>query len=324
MSFDYDKSPKVLKDFLDYLRLKSYSFHTIKNYGLDLLCFFEFLKSYFKITIEVKNFSIFVLLRVKEADVIAFLVYLNFNRNNTARTRQRRLSCIRTFYRWLLSYCPVCNCRVNPAENILAVKGVVGVPKYLTLEQSKKIVNVFSLKNSLYPWRDNMIVFLFLNTGMRVSELCGLNVADIDFGEMFIQVVGKGDKERKIPMNENTKKQLLAYLKLRNRWMLKVEDEGALFVGHRKGRLGVSGVEDVCRKAFGLMNLQRCGFSAHTLRHTAATILYQYAGADVLLLKEFLGHDSMEATQIYTHVYDEKIKSAMDCNPLSDFFERVA
>lgn len=192
MSYKNARNPQILNDFLDYLlKIKNYSPNTVKAYSSDLLCFFKFLKQYLAIPVKVKDFSIFLLLDVKEADVIAFLVYLNMYRNNTGCTRQRKLVAIRHFYEWLLRFDPTHFERVNPTKNIANIRMNERLPKVLTLAQAKSIQHVFSLDNSIYPLRNNMIVSLFLNTGLRLSELCNLNVCDVNLKDKFIQVVGK-------------------------------------------------------------------------------------------------------------------------------------
>lgn len=175
-------NPQILNDFLDYLlKIKNYSPNTVKAYGSDLLCFFRFLKEYLAISVNVKDFSIFVLLEVEEADIIAFLVYLNIYRNNTGCTRQRKLVAIRHFYEWLLSFDPTHFERVNPTKNITNIRISERVPKVLTLTQAKEIQHVFSLDNSIYPLRNNTIISLFLNSGLRLSELRNLNICDVKF-----------------------------------------------------------------------------------------------------------------------------------------------
>lgn len=318
MGFDWSECPEVLRDFLNCLYVvRCYSENTVRAYGLDLLCFFRFLRDYKGLDVCVAEFDVLVLLGVEEADVIAFLVYLNFYRNNTASTRRRRLCCIKCFYRWLICNFPASNGK-NPTECVPKVRGMERLPRVLSLEQARRIRCVFTLCNSLYPVRDNMIVSLFLSTGMRLSELCYIDLEDVDFERGCICVVGKGNRERLVWLNKRVMNELLDYLRWRNE-RFELCCEGPLFVGHQNRRLGVSGIERVCKRAFDLMGLGDCGYTTHSLRHTAATIMYEYAGVDILLLKEFLGHDSIEATKIYTHVCDRDLKRAMERHPLSDF-----
>ena len=149
----YNKNnPKILNDYLKFLhKIKNYSENTVLGYCLDLLCFFNFLKEYWSMEISVKEFTVFVLYSVKEADVIAFLVYLNNNRDNTGCTRNRKLIAIRGFFKWLFNNYPHNEKRVNPTNNIKSARIVERLPKYLTLEQAKKVCKVFNSKNSKFP-----------------------------------------------------------------------------------------------------------------------------------------------------------------------------
>lgn len=319
MTIFHNDNPTIINDFLNYLLgIKNYSINTIKAYNADLLSFFYFIKEYCEIEVDIKLFNIFILSKVTEADIIAFLVYLNRNHDNNPYTRQRKLSCIRSFYKWLYKKPPYDN-KVNPTYNIKNIKKLIRVPKYLDLEQSKKISKIFTLENSMYPERNNTIIYLFLNTGLRLSELVNLNIQDINFNEKYLTIVGKGNKERIVLINESTKKQLLKYLKTRNKGNKIVDINSALFVSHQNKRLGTDGVEDICKKAFKLMGMEDYGYTTHTLRHTAAVLIYQYVKSDLLLLKKFLGHANINSTQIYTHTFNENVKNAVDSNPLNSF-----
>ena len=315
MEVSTNECPKILKDFLDYLAsIKNYSLHTIKNYYLDLMMFFNFIKEYMNIAVEIKEFNIFILANVKEKDIIAFLVYLNFNKDNTAQTRQRRLSSIRTFYKWLFINYPPFNTKKNLTKYIPNIEPVTRLPKYLNLEQAKKIQEVFNISNSRFPLRDNMIVTMFLHTGMRLSELINIDICDVDFYSKSIRIVGKNNKERKVFLNKVVMKKLEIYLNWRNYTNI----NEPLFLNKNKQRIGVNGVENICKKAFELLGLGEYNYTTHTLRHTIATIIYKHT-KDIFLLEKFLGHSCIEATEIYTHVDNIKIKEAVEKNPLSNY-----
>lgn len=314
-----NECPEILKDFLSYLSgIKNYSYHTIKNYYLDLMIFFKFIKEYMEIEVDIKDFNVFVLANVKEKDIIAFLVYLNYYKDNTAQTRQRRLSSIRTFYKWLFINYPPFNERKNPTKNIPNIEPVNRLPKYLNLEQARKIQEVFNITNSRFPLRDNMIITMFIHTGMRLSELININVQDIDFYGKSIRVVGKNNKERTIYINKILMQKLEKYLKWKNRDNKIISLEEPLFINKNGKRLAIDGVENICKKAFKLIGLGEYGYTTHTLRHTAATIIYKYTN-DIFLLKEFLGHSCIEATEIYIHVNNIKVKEAIEKNPLNNY-----
>lgn len=318
MKLNFDKNPTILNNFLNYLlAIENYSENTIKAYNTDLLQFFSFIKQYLKIAVEVKEFNVFIVLQVKKADIIAFLIYLNFSRNNNPYTRQRKLTAIRRFYKWLLSIHPSGYTIENPARTIQDIEKVARIPKHLNLEQAKEIQDIFTLKNTKFPVRNNAIISLFLNTGMRVSELININLRDINFEKNQISIIGKGNKERIVYFSNSCKEKLKKYIEVRNRNKKIINIEEPLFVSYQNKRIGIDGVEDICAKAYKLLGLEDYGYTTHTLRHTAASLMYIYVKQDILLLKSFLGHASLDSTQIYTHVYNKQVKEAVDRNPLN-------
>ena len=313
-----NECPEILKDFLAYLSgIKNYSYHTIKNYYLDLMIFFKFIKEYMEIEVAIKDFNVFILANVQEKDIIAFLVYLNYYKDNTAQTRQRRLSSIRTFYKWLFINYPPFNGRKNPTKNIPNIEPVNRLPKYLNLEQAKEIQEVFNITNSRFPLRDNTIISTFLHTGIRLSELININIEDINFYSKTIRIIGKNDKERTVYIDKVLMQNLEKYLKWRNKENKLISLSEPLFLNKNNNRIGVDCVENICEKAFNIMGLKEYGYTTHTLRHTAATLIYKQT-KDLLILKEFLGHAQLSTTEIYTHVINDEIKKAVENNPLSN------
>lgn len=310
----------LLNNFLNILIVKGFSEKTIIAYNADLNIFFKFIKQYSELKIDIKDFNLFIFMNIKKTDIIAFLTYLNFNRNNTPSTIRRRLSAIRTFYDWLLSTHLNGYMKDNPTAGIESAKIAKVFPKYLNLEQAKQIQTIFNRKNSKFYLRNNTIISLFLSTGMRVGELISINVLDVNFKDNSILIIGKGNVERKVYFNNLCKKRLKEYLKFRDKSLKgKGMKEKALFINKNGKRLGIRGVENLCRKAYKLMGIEENGFTTHTLRHTAATIMYKHANADILLVKEFLGHKSLLSTEIYTHIINEDIRHATAKNPLSNY-----
>lgn len=307
--------PKILNDFSKYLRtIRGYSEKTIEGYVGDLILFFRFIIDYMELNIPVTQINIFVLNSVKESDVIAFMVYLNNTRNNTACTRQRKLASIKCFYEWLCSKYGN-NLKKNPTKNMPIIRKVVRLPKYLTITEAKKICNIYNLENSKYPERNNLIIKLFLNTGLRLSELTNINLSDINFKESYIRVIGKGNKERKVYLNENLKENIHDFIN--KQYDNKITDITLpLFVSSQNHRIGNRAIQTICKNAFKLIGLEDRNFTTHTLRHTYATIMYQLTN-DVILLKELLGHASINATQIYTHIENKKLKKVFESNPLN-------
>lgn len=316
----YGKNPLILNNFLNYLLgIENYSIRTIKAYNSSLNMFFEFILKYMDLKINLKKINTIILLQVKKSDVIAFLVYCNFVRNNTAETRQCKLSAIRTFYKWLLSTIPGGYLQTNPALEIPNIEKIEKIPRHLTLEQAKRIQEIFTLENSRFALRNNAIISTFLSTGARVSELINTNIRDVNFNKNTLTVIGKGNKERTLYLNEKAKNSLKKYLEQRNRNKKIISLNEPLFLNKNGHRLKIDGMEDICSKAFKLIGLSNYNYTTHTLRHTAATMMYLYVTQDILVIKEFLGHTSITSTQIYTHSYNKKVKEAVDKNPLNDF-----
>lgn len=320
MKINWNDNPRILNLFLNYLLgICGYSMHTIQAYNSDLRQFFNFIKEYNHLPIEIQNFNIFILLQVNKHDVIAFLVSLNFNNNNNPYTRQRKLSAIRSFYKWLLSTYPAGHQKENPTKTIPNIEKLIRIPRHLSIQQAKEIQNIFTLENTKYPQRNNAILSLFLNTGLRAGELIGINIKDINFKDKTILVYGKGHKERKVYFSDSCKQKILNYINYRNRKEKVVDISAPLFINRFGKRIGIDGIEDVCAKAYKLMGLENYGYTTHTLRHTAATLMYIYVTQDILLIKNFLGHITVISTEIYTHTYNEKLKEAVNKHPLNNF-----
>lgn len=324
MNFLSKKNPLVLNQFLKFLlNVKHYSVNTINEYRLDIMMFLKFIKDYLNISVPVNKFNVLIVRNVKREDVVAFLVYLNTNRNCTGCTRKRKLSAIKSFYRWLFFFYPVANV-CNPVESLPSIQEVLRLPKYLSLEDAKKITNVFNLTNSKNSYRNNAIIALFLNCGLRVSELSNIKLCDLNLSEGYVRIIGKGNEERIAWLNKSTKGKIEDYLKVRNRNLKVVDVIQCLFLNRENGKLSVRTIESIVDKAYELAGIGERGYTTHTLRHTSATIMYQYVKSDVLMLKEFLGHSTIKATEIYTHISDKQLKNAVDSNPLSNFELNVA
>ena len=320
MVINYDKNPKILNNFLNYLLgIENYSIRTVRRYNYELLSFFYFIIDYMKLNITVKKINTLVLFQVKRSDIIAFLIYCGFTKNNSPSTRQGKLSDIRTFYHWLFSITPGAYVMENPTNGLPSIEGIRRLPKYLKLDEAKKIQEIFTLKNTKYYIRNNAIISTFLSTGARVSELANANIRDVNFENKTIRVIGKGNKERTLYLNELCLKKLKQYFEQRNRNKQVLSINAPLFLNKNGDRLGICGIENICKKAFKLMGLNENAYTTHTLRHTAATIMYAYVTQDILVIKKFLGHESITSTQIYTHTDNKYLKEAVSKNPLNDF-----
>ena len=182
--------PKILEKYLSYLiAIKCCSQNTIVAFSSDLMQFFNFIKEYKSIPVSIKDFTIFILLQIQESDIIAFLVYLNYNKDNSPYTRQRKITALKSFYKWIFSIYPkTVHNRKNPTYGLTSIRKIDRLPHYLTLNQAKEIQNIFNLSNTRFPKRNNAIITLFLSSGIRLSELININIGDINFNTNSIIV----------------------------------------------------------------------------------------------------------------------------------------
>ncbi len=310
------ENPKILNDFLNFLLLiQNYSKETIKNYNSDLLIFLKFIIKYLELDMQVKDINIFILTSIKRSDIIAFMVYLNYERDNCFKTRQRKIASLKSFYKWIFNNYPsITKYKENPTINIPAIKPAERLPKYLSLEKVKRISNVFNLSNSRNAIRDNTIITLFLNCGLRLSELSGINICNINFNKRTLNVIGKRNKERVVYLNKKTINSIKEYLSLKKI----IDYKGPLFTYGQNKRLSIYSIEKICHKAFKLANLSEYDYTVHSLRHTAAVNIYRHT-KDILVLKEFLGHVSVLSSEVYMHIDNDAVRNAVNSNPLNSY-----
>ncbi len=310
------ENPKILNDFLNFLLIvQNYSKETIKNYNSDLLIFLKFIIKYLELDMQVKDINIFILTSIKRSDIIAFMVYLNYERDNCFKTRQRKIASLKSFYKWIFNNYPsITKYKENPTINIPAIKPAERLPKYLSLEKVKRISNVFNLSNSRNAIRDNTIITLFLNCGLRLSELSGINICNINFNKRTLNVIGKRNKERVVYLNKKTINSIKEYLSLKKI----IDYKGPLFTYGQNKRLSIYSIEKICHKAFKLANLSEYDYTVHSLRHTAAVNIYRHT-KDILVLKEFLGHVSVLSSEVYMHIDNDAVRNAVNSNPLNSY-----
>ena len=234
-------------------------------------------------------------------------------------TRARKASSIRVFFNYLSQKANLLE--INPAQNLESPKLDRRLPKYLNLEESKKLLDVTANEDNRNCQRDYAIITLFLNCGMRLSELVGINIQDVDFSESKMTVIGKGNKERTIYLNKACIKAIKDYLAVRPKQgvkMDKLNSHKALFLSERRERISKRTVQYIVDKELRAAGLDTSKYSAHKLRHTAATLMYQYGNVDIRALQELLGHESISTTEIYTHVNNQQVRDAIEKNPLAD------
>lgn len=298
---------EILQNYLDYLRTQNYAQKSINTYYYNLKTFFEFIQNY----MSFKSINKFSLLQIKESDIRAYLVYCSFELQNNPYTREKKIVAIRMFYKWLENEFKS-DLFINPTTYITNIKKVERLPKYLSIEEAKKVSNIFDEKNDTNYKRDNMIVSILLVSGIRISELTNIRVQNINFSENTIVIKGKGNQERLVYLSSKCMNKLQTYINDNN-------------IQNYVFNLSIRTIEYIVKKAFKLADIDE-KYSAHTLRHTSATLMYKQT-KDILLVKKFLGHKSLESTQVYTHIYNEDVKNAVERNPLSNFMkegERVA
>ena len=319
-----DMNPDYLNSFLDYsVTILNKSPNTIKEYNYDLAMFLKFIMVHFHLTnakdfkdISIKDLSIDEIKKIELNDIHAFLAYLTTTHHSKAATRARKVSSIRVFFNYLSQKANLIE--KNPAQNLETPKIEKRMPKYLTLDDSKKLLNVTS-DEERNSERDYAIITLFLNCGLRLSELVGININDISFDDAKMTVIGKGNKERTIYLNKACMSAIDKYLNVRPKIGVKPDSTKALFLSERKERISKRTVQYVVDKELTRAGLDTKKYSTHKLRHTAATLMYQYGNVDIRALQELLGHESISTTEIYTHVANEQVRNAVDVNPLSDF-----
>lgn len=321
----YHDCPLILRDFLTYHEtIKGQSPKTISEYYLDLRMFLRFIKLMRNDMpirtvlddIPIKDIDITFVRSITTSEIFDFLSYLandrspgqdSYDRGISATSRARKLSAIKSFYKYLTVRTK--QLTENPVADLEYPKLRKSLPKYLTLEQSAALLQAVSGPNEK---RDYAILMIFLNCGIRRSELVGLNITDVY--EDRLRVVGKGNKERFVYFGSATRKAIDAYLPERNKRVL--TDNRALFGSRDNNRISVTAVHRLVKKAFLQAGLDATQFSAHKLRHTAATMMLS-GGVDVKTVQEVLGHENLNTTQIYTHIENTELKIAAEANPLS-------
>ena len=320
-------APDILREFLAYHEtVKAHSKRTVDEYFLDLRNFFRYLKQVRDPLlkdlpldqINIMDVDLDFVASVTLTDIYAYLTYLSRDRAQhhnssnsdyglSASSRARKLATIRSFYNYLTNKKHLL--RENPVKDIDSPKLRKTLPKYLTLDQSTELLDAVDGKNQE---RDYCILTLFLNCGLRISELIGLNLNDIN--EDTLRVLGKGNKVRILYLNDACQDALNTYLAVRR--PITGRDANALFLSSRNERVSRSTVHAMVKKRLTAAGIDSSEYSSHKLRHTAATLMLQN-GVDVRAVQEVLGHDHLNTTEIYTHVDNEGLRVAAKANPLS-------
>mgnify|MGYP004455818969 FL=1 len=328
MAIDYrSQSPRILADFLSYHEtIKAHSQRTVDEYFLDLRNFFRYIKQLRNPAlrdtpfdkIDIMDVDLPLIRSITLSDIYGYMTYLsrdrvqhqnceNSNKGLSAASRARKLATIRSFFNYLCN--KVHLLEENPCKDIDAPKQMKSLPRYLTLEDSLSLLDAVDGK---HKERDFCIITLFLNCGLRISELIGLNLSDIQDDAM--RVLGKGNKVRVVYLNDACKDALARYLAVRH--PISGKDRDALFLSERDQRISRAMVHSLVKKHLAMAGLDSTQYSSHKLRHTAATLMLQN-GVDVKAVQEVLGHEHLNTTEIYTHIDNESLRVAAKANPLS-------
>lgn len=330
MSFlDYQKqSPEFLNNYLKYKRyIDCGAQTTVDEAFFDLRTLFRYIKLYlydkarldsiskddFK-TVEIKDITISDIEKMGQSDLQNYLFFLDYPLENICKTRNRKLASMKKFYEYLETNNLI---NTNPVKNMEPAIVEKRQPKYLDLKESKQLLANTINSDNRHKIRDYTIICIFINCSLRLSELVGINLTDlkIDESEQSLKVTGKGNKQRIIYLNAAVCEAIKAYLKVRPKLDKSNKDYNALFLSSQQKRISNRSVQNIVKtkliELLEALGKESQNYHTHTLRHSGATLLYNEANADIFVLKRILGHESLEATQVYTHVSDKKLKELM-------------
>lgn len=317
MNLSDHEMPQILRQYLTHMQtIRGKSPKTVEEYYLDLRTFFRYmLMKKNGVTddfekIDIMAVDIDFIRGITLSDCYDYLFFVAENRENHAAARARKVSSLKSFFNFLQQKAGLIT--ENPVKELDFPKQKKALPVYLNLDESLRLLESVGSKHSV---RDYCIVTLFLNCGMRLSELVGLNINDYNAKDHTLRLLGKGNKERIIYTNDACDQALAEWLKIRPNYPCK--DKNALFVSRKQNRISPKTIQWLLPKLFSAADLDGRGFSAHKLRHTAATLMYQQGDVDVRLLQLILGHKSLATTEIYTHVANAELQSAAQANPLA-------
>lgn len=319
MSFDITEMPDIVRQYALYYRnIKGRSPKTVDEYCMDLRTFFRFMKRFRGIVpkdtpleeIAVSDIDLEFIKTITTIDIFEFMNFVADERSNMSSTRQRKSSSLKSFFGYLSVHEGLLD--TNPTENLTPPKKAKKLPRYLSLEQS---VDLLAAVDGPDKERDYCILTLFLNCGMRLSELVGINIRDVIHNNSSLRIFGKGSKERIVYLNDACISAINAYIRVRPKD--DVKDREALFISNRGTRISPKTVQAMVNKYLTKIGLGGAGYSVHKLRHTAATLMYQHGNVDIRVLQDILGHENLGTTEIYTHTSSSQMENAINSNPLS-------
>ena len=327
MSFSIkDEMPDLVQQYALYLRnIRGLSAKTVDEYCMDLRTFFRFLKAkdlgmteYSRLAeISVRDIDLDYIRRIKALDIFEFMNFVADERNNMSSTPQRKSSSLKSFFQYLTVHEKLLS--EDPTEQLTPPKAKKALPHFLSLEQSIELLHAVDGPEAE---RDRCILTLFLNCGMRLSELVAINIRDVIQNNSTLRIIGKGNKERIVYLNQACMDAIQSYLAVRPKDGVK--DRDALFLSSRKTRISPKTVQFLVKKYLNKIGLSGPGYSVHKLRHTAATLMYRYGDVDIRVLQDILGHANLGTTEIYTHTSSSQMEEAINANPLAHVSEKKA
>ncbi len=317
-NYNNEDNPEFLNNYIVHMKVvRLLAERTISEYYFDIRLFLKYIHSKTSDAaddisdISIKDMQISELQKIKVSDIYDFIFYTSDERRNSERARYRKISSLRSFFKYMTKDVHLLSS--DPTKDIDIRVPKKNMPKYLSLSESRKLLETAGTAESR---RDYCILTIFLNCGIRLSELVGIDISDIDFTENRMTVLGKGNKKRVIYLNKACIDAINSYIEVRNSDK-NASEETALFLSNQKKRISKRRVQQIVENSLKIAGLNGKGITTHKLRHTAATLMYQYGDADVLTLKKLLGHASTATTEIYTHLNDENVRDAVESNPLS-------
>ena len=282
----------LIESFLDYLQYeRNYSEKTVLAYGEDIKQLQEFAQ---------EEYGKFNPLEV-EAELIREWIVSLMDKGYTSTSVNRKLSSLRTFYKYLLRQRET---TIDPLRKIKGPKNKKPLPVFLKENEMNRLLDDTDFGEGFKGCRDRLIIEMFYATGMRLSELIGLDDKNVDFSSLLIKVTGKRNKQRLIPFGEELKNAMIEYVNVRNE--IVQTRTGAFFVRESGERLSRSIVENLVKRNLSkVVTLKKR--SPHVLRHTFATTMLNH-DAELGAIKELLGHESLATTEVYTHTTFEELK----------------
>jgi len=320
LNLNSSENPEFLNDYVMHLKVvKMLAQRTIEEYYMDTRLFLKYIRNRSDgadkadiSDVDISKMTSEDIRNITVSDIYNFIFFTADERKNLERSRYRKISSLRSFFKYMDRVAHLID--KDPCKELDVRTPKSARPKFLSLDESMRLLEASDSTDSR---RDYCIITLFLNCGMRLSELVGINIKDIDFYENRMEVIGKGSKKRTVYLNKACIDSLNRYLEVR-RSAKAAENEPALFISNQNHRISKRRVQQIVESTHEKAGLDGKGITTHKLRHTAATLMYQYGDADVLQLKELLGHANISTTEIYTHLNDENVRKAVESNPLAD------